>query len=269
MKSLYLPLALAISFATAAEDEWVAVGQVPTAQPAKTAADESNQAQFPTDQASTIPNTYSPAPQAPSLQAELLVMVETMQQEIAELRGTVEEQNHQIDQLKKLQQQRYLEMDRRLSVLLTQDQAAKKAAASTNDVDGQAVLPPDDLYAQAMGLIKQKKFAEALSDLDIFARNYPEHALAANAFYWSGEVQLAQKNYDVAIQQFSAVIEKHPQHGKAADSLYKLAVAHDRKGETDQAKELLAKVISQYEGQAESVVRLAKRYLERLNTPES
>lgn len=258
MKKLTLTLALILPGLCAAEDEWVAVGQGPAAQPVTSTSTSSVATSFDAENAPAISN------QSPSLQAELLSMVETMQQEIAELRGVVEEQNHQIEQLKKLQQQRYIEMDRRLSSLLD-DQAASVSDAKPGEV-ATTTESPEQVYRQAMAHIKQKEFPQALQQLDLFAQVYPQHKLAGNALYWSGEVQLAQKNFDVAIQQFKAVMTEHPDHNKVADSHYKLAVAYDRKGDSAQAKVLLQQVIDSYPD-AQSINRLAKRYLERLTAP--
>mgnify|MGYP000343419608 CR=1 FL=1 len=251
-----LPLALVISMASAAEDGWVAVGKAPTAKPA-------TQAATPAQPFSEQTPTAAVAHGSSSLQVELLGMVETMQQEIAELRGTVEEQSHTIEMLQRQQQQRYLDLDKRMSELMQKPTAQPATTAS-----GEQVLPADELYASAMAFIKRKDFSNALVQLDLFAKTYPKHTLAANAFYWSGEVQLAEGNFDLAIEQFKTVVEHHSQHNKAADSHYKLAVSHDRRGETNKAKQILAQVIEQYKGISDSAVRLAERYLERLNSPE-
>ena len=252
MKYTVLPLALLISFSSAAEDGWVAVGQGPTAKPAVQSAPA----------VSLQPSASLPA--NTSLQVELLTMVETMQQEIAELRGTVEEQSHTIEMLQKQQQQRYLDLDRRMAELMTKP----IAAISPNDNNQTQVLSADDLYANAMSFIKKKDFTSALEQLDVFAKTYPQHSLAANAFYWSGEVQLAEGNFELAITQFKTVVDGHPKHNKAADSHYKLAVSYDRSGDTVKAKEILQQVIKQYPGISDSAVRLAERYLTRLQAPE-
>jgi tol-pal system protein YbgF len=250
-----LPLALVVSMASAAEDGWVAVGKAPTAKPATQSAPS---AQPYSAQTSTAPAIAG----SPSLQVELLGMVETMQQEIAELRGTVEEQNHTIEMLQRQQQQRYLDLDKRMSELM-QKPVTESASSS---VEG--VLPADELYASAMALIKKKDFSNALIQLDLFAKNYPSHTLAANAFYWSGEVQLAEGNYTLAIKQFQQVVDQHSEHSKAPDSHYKLAVAFDRSGDTAKAKQILNTVIARYKGKSDSVVRLAERYLKRLESAQ-
>jgi tol-pal system protein YbgF len=254
MRYTFLPLALIISMSSAAEDGWIAVGQAPAAKPAVKsvpAASPQSKNTFPID------SIYIAEP---TLQVELLTMVEMMQQEIAELRGTVEEQNHAIEILQKQQQQRYLDLDRRMTELLSQPMVT----TTPDGVPQSRVLPADELYASAMSFIKMKDFSRALEQLDLFAQTYPQHALAANALYWSGEVQLAEGHFDLAIKQFEIVVGQHPKHNKSADSHYKLAVSYDRSGNTAKAKELLNQVVKQYPGISDSAVRLAERYLARL-----
>jgi tol-pal system protein YbgF len=263
MKYTVLPLALIISMFSAAEDGWVAVGQGPAAKPAVKSVPAAPQQSNATSSAYSTPLTNHSA--KPSLQVELLTMVEMMQQEIAELRGTVEEQNHKIEILQKQQQQRYLDLDRRMSELSNQP----VTAVVPNGNAKADVLSADDLYASAMSFIKKKDFTRALEQLDLFAKTYPQHALAANAFYWSGEVQLAEGNFALAIKQFETVVNQHPKHNKAADSHYKLAVSYDRSGNTAKAKEILTQVIKQYPGISDSAVRLAERYLARLQAPKA
>jgi tol-pal system protein YbgF len=260
MKYAVLPLALMLSMLSAAEDGWVAVGQRPAAKPVVQAPSSSN-----THVSSPSPAVSVPlAAVKPSLQTELLFMVEAMQQEIAELRGTVEEQDHKIEMLQRQQQQRYLDLDRRIAELLSSPVTSSKATSEATT----GVLAADDLYASAMSFIKKKDFASALGQLDLFANTYPQHALAANAFYWSGEVQLAEGHFDLAIEKFSNVVNNHPGHNKAADSHYKLAVAYDRSGDSLKAEQTLKKVIKLYKGKSASAVRLAERYLQRLQSAD-
>lgn len=288
MKYTVLPLALVISMASVAEDGWVAVGQVPAAKPAVQSAKPTYQSSNPAVSTSAVSasssaTTYPAAPSStpssnvnPSLQLELLTMVETMQQEIAELRGMVEEQNHKVEILEKQQQQRYLDLDRRMSELFKTPQGVAKpgsvqsggssTASSVQANPQSAAMTADDLYSSAMAAIKKKEFASALTQLDSLAKSYPKHALAANAHYWSGEIHLTDGNFDLAIKQFQKVLDNYPKHNKAPDSHYKLAVAYDRSGNSAKAKSILKQVVSQYNGTSASVVRLAERYLKRLES---
>lgn len=256
MKYTILPIALMVSMISAAEDGWVAVGQKLTAEPVKSEAIQtlSTKARFSSEMSGNS-----------SLQLEMLTMTEAMQQEIAELRGLVEEQSHTIEQLKKQQKQRYLDLDRRI-VELTNSTVTSSANVNRDAPTEQGSMSPSDLYASAMSDVKSKNFTAALSQFDLLIRTYPQHTLAGNSLYWAGEVQLAEGQLDASIQYFMNVITNHPSHLKAPDSHYKLAVAYERNGQLEQAKQALRHVISEYEGSSHSVVQLAKDDLKRLGS---
>lgn len=256
MKYAILPIALMVSMISVAEDGWVAVGQKLTAEPVTSEAIKtlSNKARF-----------SSGASGNSTLQLEMLTMTEAMQQEIAELRGLVEEQSHTIEQLKKQQQQRYLDLDRRI-VELTTSPVSSNAIVNKDTAKDQDGMSPDDLYASAMSNVKSKDFTAALSQFDLLIKTYPQHTLAGNSLYWAGEVQLAEGQLDESIQYFLNVVTNYPNHLKAPDSNYKLAVAYERNGKLEQAKKTLRQVITLYEGSSHSVVKLAKDDLKRLGS---
>src|SRR5690606_11660280 len=60
------------------------------------------------------PQALSPAPDAAG-QAEIFFQLQTLQQEVLELRGIVEQQSHELRQLKQQRMDDYLDLDRRLS----------------------------------------------------------------------------------------------------------------------------------------------------------
>ncbi|HNI65086.1 MAG TPA: YbgF trimerization domain-containing protein, partial [Pseudomonadales bacterium] len=52
-----------------------------------------------------------------SVSSELFLKLQQMEQEILELRGRIEEQSHDIEQLKTRQKEHYLDFDRRINEL--------------------------------------------------------------------------------------------------------------------------------------------------------
>ena len=264
MRNLISVLLLSSAAASVADDGWVSVGpvsEVKSADTSSTVASAPSSNNIPSDP--EVPNQVEPSR---SLQAELLLMVEALQQEVAELRGIVDQQGHQLRQQDALQKKRYLDMDRRLTeAFKSKDQNTDNSETPVKNSDGSTSVEAETLYSESMELIKQKSFSDALKKLDELALAHPDHALAVNALYWSGEVQLAESHYPLAIKQFSKVVDDHPQHNKAADALYKLAVAHDRNGAPQKAKLLLEQVVSEYGESHPSTVRLAQGYLKTLS----
>ncbi|WP_271408826.1 tol-pal system protein YbgF [Pseudomonas sp. Q1-7] len=215
-----------------------------------------------------------------SAQGELFMQLQQMQEEIARLRGMLEEQQYEIQRLKQESLERYQDLDRRLSggaaagAPATQNSpaAGTPAASGTTTAPAQqqpaASSEPADpakeklYYDAAFDLIKAKDFDKASQAFTAFLRKYPNSQYAGNAQYWLGEVNLAKGDLQGASQAFARVGQAYPQHAKVPDSLYKLADVEQRLGNTAKAKTILQQVITQYPGS--SAAQLAQRDLQRL-----
>src|SRR5690554_2482021 len=244
MKHGILILALAASAGVFAE-EWVSVGGGSvTTSPAGASSytDSSQQIEL---------ETPSPAG-GNTLLSELAMQVDQMQQEIALLRGQLE------------QQQRYLDVDRRLSALVVTDKSIAVTAPVDAEVKSEAAAGAKEQYQEAMDFIKSKHFPEAQTKLSELVKQHPQDPLVPNALYWSAEVWLVQGEPEKALVDFAKVVSDHPEHSKAADATYKIGVTLDRQGKAEQAKQWLQKVIDNYSGKADTTVRLAKSYLEKI-----
>ncbi|MDP3976495.1 MAG: tol-pal system protein YbgF [Pseudomonas sp.] len=215
-----------------------------------------------------------------SAQGMVFTQLQQMQEEIAQLRGLLEEQQNEIQRLKQESLERYQDLDRRLSsgaagAAATQNSPAA-GAASTNGSSpataGQASAPasnePADpekeklFYDAAFDLIKAKDFDKASQAFTAFVRKYPNSQYAGNAQYWLGEVNLAKGDLQAAGRAFAQVSQSYPQHAKVPDSLFKLADVEMRLGNTDKAKGILQQVIAKYPGS--SAAQLAQRDLQRI-----
>jgi len=271
MKRLVVTLALAALSASAySEDGWVSVGSTRVVAPASpdTIQPESSSAPL-----SVSPSLNDNAPVGSNgLLAELMMKVTQMQDEIAMLRGQVEMQQAKINRMEAASQDRYIDLDGRISALSTMATEYPSAPATTDadtaPVTGQAdenKLPPSgDAYKAAMELVRGKKFAEARVAFDDFTKNYPGDPLAVNALYWAGEVSLVEGKTDVAQARFRTIVEEHPDHAKVADATYKLGVALERAGKPEEARGYLQSVIDKYTGKSDSTVALAKSYMKKL-----
>ncbi|MDH4567671.1 tol-pal system protein YbgF [Pseudomonas sp. BN414] len=220
------------------------------------------------------------APAAPvSAQGELFMQLQQMQEEIARLRGMLEEQQYEIQRLKQESLERYQDLDRRLSggAAAGAPAAPNSPAAGAPAANGAPAAPaqqpaassePGDpakeklYYDAAFDLIKAKDFDKASQAFTAFLRKYPNSQYAGNAQYWLGEVNLAKGDLQGASQAFARVGQAYPQHPKVPDSMYKLADVEQRLGNTDKAKSILQQVISQFPGS--SAAQLAQRDLQRL-----
>jgi tol-pal system protein YbgF len=221
----------------------------------------------------------------PSAQGQLFMQLQQMQDEISRLRGIVEVQQNDIQQMKQEALDRYKDLDSRIGAGGAPAAPAANNSASDGGVNAggapvapaagaaagqasQASSEPGDpakeklYYDAAFDLIKAKDFDKASQAFSAFLRKYPNSQYAGNAQYWLGEVNLAKGDLQGAGQAFAKVSQLYPKHAKVPDSLYKLADVERRLGHTDKVKGILQQVVAQYPGT--SAAQLAQRDLQRL-----
>ncbi|RBO82857.1 tol-pal system protein YbgF [Marinomonas aquiplantarum] len=237
---------------------------------------------------------------SPSAAADLLFQLETLQQEVQHLRGQLEQQGHQLKLMKQSQRDRYIDLDKRISLLMSASakkdstpatyssqpvlsnpvpvQSSPQTVGNTEpSIDQTASLPATPLapvslktpsaaakeaYTQAYNLIHQREFAQAEQAFSQFVMTYPDNTLTGNGYYWLGEVKLVQGKSEEALESFNTVIQKFPGHGKEKDALYKLGTVNDQLGRTEQAKTYLQDVIQRFPNS--KTAKLAAGYLSKL-----
>jgi len=104
----------------------------------------------------------------------------------------------------------------------------------------------DQLYKKALSVYQNGNYGEAATLFSSITENYPDHNLAVNALYWSGECFYAQKNHKGAIRAFKRVLEKYPGGSKVPDSLLKIGYSYLALGDKTNAQSFLKKVVKQY-----------------------
>ena len=184
-----------------------------------------------------------------------------LEQEIATLRNLIEENTFLIERYQELQQQRYLDLDKRLHNLLSKE----KEDLATEYSNGQQYKSTEeiDLYKGALELFEASRYAEALESFRERIISYPEGAYSADAYFWSGELYLVQQLFEDAREHYLVVVEKFIDHPRVADSLFKLGILERALMNDQIANSYFSRVISEYPdtGAAE----LAKKSLETSN----
>ena len=184
-----------------------------------------------------------------------------LEQEIATLRNLIEENTYLIERYQELQQQRYLDLDKRLHNLLSEE----KEDLATEYLNGQQHNSTEeiDLYKGALELFEASRYAEALESFRELIISYPEGAYSADAYFWSGELYLVQQLFEDAREHYLVVVEKFIDHPRVADSLFKLGVLERALMNDQIANSYFSRVISEYPdtGAAE----LAKKSIEASN----
>ena len=187
--------------------------------------------------------------------------ISDLEQEIATLRNLIEENTYLIERYQELQQQRYLDLDKRLHNLLSEE----KEDLATEYLNGQQHNSTEeiDLYKGALELFEASRYAEALESFRELIISYPEGAYSADAYFWSGELYLVQQLFEDAREHYLVVVEKFIDHPRVADSLFKLGVLERALMNDQIANSYFSRVIFEYPdtGAAE----LAKKSIEASN----
>ena len=181
-----------------------------------------------------------------------------LEQEIATLRNLIEENTFLIERYQELQQQRYLDLDKRLhSILSGELEELNEGSLNLNDLNSTEEI---DLYKEALELFEVSRYAEALEVFRDLIISFPEGTYSADAYFWSGELYLVQDQLEDAREHYLVVTEKFKDHDRVADCLYKLGVIEKLLLNDEAANSYFSRLIFEYPdtGAAE----LAKKSME-------
>jgi tol-pal system protein YbgF len=199
--------------------------------------------------------------------------LQILQQEVMTLRGQIEELRYEVQRGKAVQEDRYLELDRRLQGLGTLSASQLPAEGDTEIVDSQVntfqteqpglSVDADEkpLYDAALRAIRDRQYDEAIEQLLGVIKQFPDGTYTPNAYYWLGEVQAAKKDpdYEKARQALVQVINGFPNHSKVPDAAFKLGKIYHLMGDCQRGKDLLMQVAADHSGKTAG--KLAQNYV--------
>ena len=192
--------------------------------------------------------------------AALFYQLQVLQEELAIVRGMLEDQIYRVDRLTREQNRRYTDIDRRFREL----RAIDVATEPHDETDIPPLPPVIDLtgtergsYESAYVLTSERRFDDAIVAFDQFIVDYPNGQWTPNAFYWLGELHHATDDLEKARQSFVQVVTLYPDHAKVPDALYKLGKVYHQLGDTVRARDYLDRVIKNHAG---TVGDLARSY---------
>ena len=188
----------------------------------------------------------------------IYLKITSLQQEIATLRNLIEENTFLIERYQELQQQRYLDLDKRIhSILSGELEELNEESLNLNDLN---LTEEIDLYKKALELFESSRFSEALEVFRDLIISFPEGTYSADAYFWSGELYLAQEQFEDAREHYLVVVEKFKDHSRVADCLYKLGVVEKILLNDEVANSYFSILISEYPDTG--ATELAKKSME-------
>ena len=212
---------------------------------------------------------------------DLLNQLQQARSDLQALRATVEQLQHDNEQLKQQSKDQYLDLDGRLNRLegaggatpplppATGSSAA--AAAATSEKPPSIHGDPGTLavsneertaYNVAFDALKNGKYDDASQLFLSFLELYPNGVYTPNALYWLGESYYATRNFQLAEAQFRDLVSRYPTHDKASGGLLKLGLSQHGEGKNNEAQQTLQQVASQYPGS--DAARVAQERLQSI-----
>lgn len=165
--------------------------------------------------------------------------VADMQQQIQQLTGLLEEEQHEIAELKDQQKVFYKDLDARISNAQSPHANTASTVSSGSVETPVATTELTDVaqYQKASELLSQKHYDQAATAYQDYLKRFPKGQFVANAHYWLGELNLLKKNTSVALTEFNAVVKQFPASSKRPDAEYKIAWIQMSSGHTADAKQ--------------------------------
>lgn len=206
---------------------------------------------------------------------DLYFQMQTLQREVMALRNVVELQSRQLQELRQLSLQRYIELDRRLAsgavVLPEEDSSLEVGVDPQSNVaaaDDVAVSTPDtpnksdiEFYDEAYQLVKGRQYDQAIPQFEQFLAQYPNSVRQANAYYWLGSLYMVVDQLSQAELRLTELLDKFPEHAKIPDASYKLATLYFKLGKREESRQLLEDIKAKYATSNSNTVKLATAFL--------
>lgn len=222
---------------------------------------------------------------------DMLTQLQQLQREVQLLRGEVEMQGQQLQDLQRQQREIYLDIDRRLGgaaapVLppaeggeplpsaLPPGAAAPGAAdmpapevqvPPSGPVQQASIASPEEqaAYEQALNVLREGRYTDAAQAYRQFLASYPNGRYADNAQYWLAETQYVTRQFPQALTEFGKVVDSYPNSAKVPDALLKMGYIHYEQGDWKAARERLQAVTQRYPDS--TAARLANERLQRMD----
>lgn len=205
---------------------------------------------------------FSTRTEAQHRQQELL---DVMQNEVNELRGSIEVQNYQLEKILERQRELYLEIDKRIQAVKSDSSPIPAAAVNklVSNEDAPLSENENEAYDKAVNLIlKDRLYEQAIPEFQTFLQNFPNSSYVPNAHYWLGQLLFNKQDWAGAGEQFQSLISSYPDSSKRADATLKLGIAEMERSNAARAKQLWEQVVAEFPDS--SSAKLAEKRLRAL-----
>ena len=124
---------------------------------------------------------------------------------------------------------------------------------------------PEEIYQRAYNILSKGNYEAAEAAFNAFIKDYPDHDLTSNAYYWLGQTFFVRKNHQKAATTFAAGYIKFPKGSKAADQLFKLGMSLNSLNKNTDACATFKKLDKEFPNAPSRISNRAKTFKEKLD----
>lgn len=186
---------------------------------------------------------------------DLQTQIETLNAEMAKLRGQNEQLLRDVAELQRRQKDIAQGVDERLRQF-------EPVKVTMDGLEFQADPAEKRDFEAALAKFREGKFAEAETGFAGFNRQYPRSGYVPSSRFWLGNAQYANRDYKEAINNFKALLVSAPNHARAPEAALSIANCQIELKETRGARKTLEDLLRAYP-QSEAAAA-AKERLSRL-----
>ena len=124
---------------------------------------------------------------------------------------------------------------------------------------------PQEIYQRAYNMLSNGNYEAAEVAFIKFIKDFSDHSLTSNAYYWLGETFYLRKNYIQAAQNFAAGYKKFPKGSKASAQLLKLGISLYALNKNKEACSTFAKLNKEFSDLSLSISSRVNTFKEKLD----
>lgn len=170
---------------------------------------------------------------------DLVGQLESMHQEISQLRGMVEILTHSLEQAESRNKQLYADLDGRIGTLEPQREV----------INGEETLVSAEeksLYTRGIAKLKDGEYAGVILAFNELLSRFPSTSYGAQAQHLVGTAYYAQRDYRNAIAAQKKVTLQYPDSSFAAEALLNMASSYMETKSKTEAKYTLTQLLKLY-----------------------
>lgn len=178
--------------------------------------------------------------------AKAIAELERIQAVLQSLGGGTESQTVQLEELRKIAERQYRDLEMRLTsmeqrIQLLQTEVDRAIAKVAPQIDKERKA-----FQEALDFTQRREYAEAVSSFEKFIKSYPKSPSVGDARFWVAECRYEKGDYSQAIKDYQKFVELYPKSSRAPMAILKQGDGFLNLQMKNEAKVFWKKLVQEY-----------------------